>query len=82
MKAQYSVWQTQRRCCPDHTERNRMILVKGCSRLGLTYQIAYLSEEAERRGLRFILRVPKGCRLSAALRQFLREHKQTRLERF
>ena len=42
MKPQYSKWQTQRRCAPDQKNimgRYHWILVKGCSRLRLTYQI-------------------------------------------
>ena len=42
----------------------------------------YLAEEAERRKVRFILRAPKGCRISGELRQFIKEHRWTKLERF
>lgn len=82
MNIPYSRWQTRRRCLPDKVELNIMFLIKACSRLTLTYQIYYLGEEAECRGMRFILRVPKGCRISAELRQFIKEHKWTKLERF
>ena len=81
MKIPYSRWQTQRRCLPDLEECNIMLLVKGCSRLDLTYQTYYLAEEAERRQVRFVLRVVKGCRISAELRQFIKEHRRTKLER-
>ncbi|NBI11592.1 hypothetical protein D1641_16575 [Colidextribacter sp. OB.20] len=82
MNIPYSRWQTQRRCLPDKVELNIMFLIKVCSRLNLTYQIYYLAEEAERRKVQFILRVPKGCRISAELRQFIKEHQWTKLERF
>ncbi len=82
MNIQYTKWQTQRRCTPDKTELNVMLLVKACSRLNLTYQIYFLAEEAERKQILFVLRVIKGCRLSAELRQFIKEHKRTRLERY
>ena len=81
MNMQYTKWQTQRRCIPDKEELNTMLLIKGCSHLNLTYQIHFLAEEAERRGVRFILRVLKGCRISSELRQFIKEHKNTKLER-
>lgn len=82
MNIQYTKWQTQRRCAPDKTELNVMLLIKACSRLNLTYQIYFLAEEAEREQTLFVLRVIKGCRLSAELRQFIKEHKRTRLERY
>lgn len=82
MKIQYTRWQTQRRCVPDKEELNIMFLIKCCSRLNLTYQIYYLAEEAEREGKRFILRIVKGCRVSSELRLFIKEHKNTKLERF
>ena len=82
MNIPYSRWQTQRRCLPDKVELNVMFLIKVCSRLSLTYQIYYLAEEAERRKVRFILRAPKGCRISGELRQFIKEHRWTKLERF
>ena len=77
-----SRWQTQRRCLPDKVELNVMFLIKVCSRLSLTYQIYYLAEEAERRKVRFVLRAPKGCRISGELRQFIKAHRWTKLERF
>ncbi len=82
MKIQYTHWQTQRRCLPDNEELNYMILIKACSCLTLTYQIYYLGEEAERSGKKLLLRIPKGCRTSLELRQFIKEHENTRLERF
>lgn len=82
MNIQYTKWQTQRRCVPDTEELNIMILIKACSRLNLTYQIYYLAEEAEYQQTRFVLRVMKGCKLSPELRQFIKEHKRTRLERY
>ncbi len=81
MELQYTKWQTQRRCLPDKEKLNVMLLVKGCSHLDLTYQIYYLAEEAERRKARFVLRIIKGCRTTARLRQFIKEHAYTRLER-
>ena len=82
MNIPYSRWQTQRRCLPDKVELYVMFLIKVCSRLSLTYQIYYLAEEAERRKVRFVLRAPKGCRISGELRQFIKEHRWTKLERF
>ena len=82
MNIPYSRWQTQRRCLPDKVELNVMFLIKVCSRLSLTYQIYYLAEEAERRKVRFVLRAPKGCRISGELRQFIKDHRWTKLERF
>ena len=82
MNIQYTKWQTQRRCAPDTEQLNIMLLIKACSRLNLTYQIYYLAEDAEYRQVRFILRVTKGCKLSPELRQFIKEHKNTRLERY
>lgn len=81
MNIQYTKWQTQRRCVPDKTELNVRLVVKGCSRLDLTYQIFFLAEEAEREQALFVLRVLKGCKISSNLRQFIKEHKYTRLER-
>ena len=82
MNIPYSRWQTQRRCLPDKVELNVMFLIKVCSRLSLTYQIYYLAEEAERRKVRFVLRAPKGCRISGELRQFINEQRWTKLELF
>ena len=82
MEIQYTKWQTQRMCVPDKEELNIMLLIKGCSRLNLTYQIYFLAEKAEREQSSFVLRVLKGCRLSPELRQFIKEHKCTRMERY
>lgn len=84
MQPQYSRWQTQRRCLPDQENivgRYHWILVKGCTRLRLTYQIYSLGEEAEQRKLSFLITVPKGCRVSPELQQFVREHRYTTLKR-
>ena len=84
MKPQYSKWQTQRRCLPDKewaVAKYHRILVKGCSRLKLTYQLHYLIEESERKKSPFLITVPKGCRVSPEIRQFIREHQYTTLKR-
>ena len=84
MKPQYSKWQTQRRCAPDQKNimgRYHWILVKGCSRLRLTSQIRYLGEAAEKEKAHFLITIPKGCRVSPELRQFIREHQYTTLKR-
>ena len=57
------------------------ILVKACSRLKLTYQLYYLMEESERGKIPFLITVPKGCRISPELWQFIREHRYTTLKR-
>ncbi|MCI8652301.1 MAG: hypothetical protein HFF11_01220 [Angelakisella sp.] len=84
MKIPYSKWQTQRRCSPDQKNimgRYHWILVKGCSRLRLTYQIRYLGEAAEKEKAHFLITVSKGCRVSPELQQFVREHRYTTLKR-
>lgn len=81
MELQYTKWQTQRRCAPDDEMLNHMLLIKGCSKLNLTYQIHYLAEQAEREQTTFVLRVLKTCKLSPELRGFIKAHKQTKLER-
>lgn len=84
MRPQYGKWQTQRRCLPDKewvVGKYHRILVKACSRLKLTYQIYYLAEESERGKKSFLITVPKGCRVSPELQQFIREHQYTTLKR-
>ena len=81
MQIQYTKWQTQRRSLPDKIFLSTGILVKACSRLNLTWQIRNLAEAAERGEFYFQLNVPKGCRFSPELRQFLKEHKHTKVKR-
>jgi len=56
-------------------------LLKFVSRLRLTYQIRLLAFRAEHSRVRLVIRVPKGCRLSAPLRDFMKTHKVLKIER-
>ncbi len=81
MEVQYTKWQTRRRSLPDKKQLSTASLVKGCSRLNLTWQIYNLAEDAEQGKFYLQLIVPKGCRFSPELRQFLKEHKNTKVKR-
>ncbi len=84
MKDQYTRWQTRRRSLPDQRKSpngNAWILGKSCSTLHLTYQIYNLGEETERQKAFLQLIVPKKCKLSLELQQFLKEHRYIRLIR-
>jgi hypothetical protein len=56
-------------------------LLKYVSRLRLTYQIRVLAFGAEQSRGRLVIRVRKGCRLSAPLEDFVRAHRHVKVER-
>ena len=77
MKIQYTRWQTRRRSLPDQKKSpsgSGWVLGKSCSTLHLTYQIYNLAEEAERQKAILRLIVPKKCKLSPELKDFLKEN--------
>jgi hypothetical protein len=51
------------------------LLLKFVAQLRLTYQIRLLTFGAQQSGARLIIRVPKGCRLSSPLRDFVKTHR-------
>jgi hypothetical protein len=75
MEFRYSRWQTPRGARPDAVRGSDRYLIKNVTTLRLTYQVRLLTFAAEQDGGRLILRIPKACRLSADLRQFVAEHK-------
>ena len=82
MKNQYTRWQTRRRSLPDQKKSgNGWILGKSCLTLRLTYQIYNLAEEAEQQKAILRLIVPRKCKLSPKLKDFLNEHKYVKVIR-
>ncbi len=82
MKNQYTRWQTRRRSLPDQKKSgNGWILGKSCLTLHLTYQIYNLAEEAEQQKAILRLIIPRKCKLSPELKDFLNEHKYVKVIR-
>ena len=84
MKIQYTRWQTRRRSLPDQKRSpggSGWILGKSCATLGLTYQIYTLAEETQRQKAILRLIVPKKCKFSPALKEFLKEQKYVKVIR-
>jgi hypothetical protein len=81
VELRYTEHQVARGARPDAVDGDTWFLLKFVSRLRLTYQIRLLALGAERSGVRLVIRVPKGCRLSAPLRDFMKAHKVLKIER-
>jgi hypothetical protein len=77
----YTEHQVARGTRPDAVDGDVWYLLKFVSRLRLTYQIRLLTFGAEQSGVRLVIRVPKGCRLSAPLRDFARRNDVLKIER-
>lgn len=83
MDFRYTRRQVARGARPDAGDGGRTwILLKLVSELRLTYQIRLLTFGAGEQGRKLIIKVPRKCRISAPLRDFLKEHKSlVKLER-
>jgi hypothetical protein len=81
VELRYTEHQVARGARPDVVDADTWFLLKFVSRLRLTYQIRLLAFGAEQSGNRLVIRVPKGCRLSAPLRDFVRTHEVIKIER-
>ena len=83
MVHRYSRRQAARGSRPDATDgSSSWYLLKMVSHLRLTYQIKLLTFAAGESGARLIIRVPRACRVSEPLRDFLDAHKaRVKLER-
>ena len=58
----------------EQPNQGRLYLFKACSLLTLTYQIAALTEEAARRGLKLEIDIPEHCKLTNLLRDHCAAH--------
>jgi hypothetical protein len=76
----YTEHQVVRGARPDAVDGDTWLLLKFVSRLRLTYQIRLLALGAEQSGVRLVIRVRKGCRISAPLRDFRKTHKVLKIE--
>lgn len=74
MNFRYTKHQVARGARADAEQNERLYLFKHVDTLRATYQIRWLAEEAERRGTKLVLRVPKACRIAPSLSAFRREH--------
>jgi hypothetical protein len=61
---------------PDAVRGVDRYLIKNVTTLRLPYQMRLLTFAAEQDAGRLILRIPKACRLSPDLRQFVAEHER------
>jgi hypothetical protein len=76
MDHRYSRRQATRGTRPDATDGgSSWYLLKMVSHMRLTYQIKLLTFAAGESGAQLIIRVPRSCRLSDPLRDFLNTHK-------
>ena len=71
----YTTHQVARGSRPDAEIDGALLLLKNVPALRLTYQIRLLTFLATTRMKRLEIRVPKDCRPSAALQDFLKEHR-------
>jgi len=76
MEFRYTRQQTARGSRPDAKVGDTWYLLKNVSRLRLTYQIRLLTFAAMEARARLVVRVPKMCRLSSHLREFVKENKK------
>lgn len=76
IRLKYTKHQVARGTRPDAEVDGALYLLKNTSLLHLTYQIRLLTFLAHEREERLVIRVPTHCRPSAALRDFLNEHKK------
>jgi hypothetical protein len=73
----YTRHQVARGSRPDATDGgSRLYLLKRVSRLRLTYQIRLLTFNAHQSNGLLVIRVPKGTRISAQLREFLSQNRR------
>jgi hypothetical protein len=78
----YTRHQVARGARPDATDGGTWVLLKWVSELHLTYQIRLLTFAAAQSRARLFIKVPKRCRLSPPLTEFLKQHKTwVRLQR-
>lgn len=78
----YTRHQVARGARPDAVDGDRWILLKWVSELHLTYQIRLLTYAVSQQGAKLQLTVPKRCKLSRPLADFIKEHKAlVRLQR-
>lgn len=64
---------SDRAILPDGLNNERLVLVKACSALRLTFEIRMAAFAARKQGLEFILAVPSNCVLDSDLRAFVQE---------
>lgn len=85
MRARFTKFQVARNahCDVDQPNYQRFIIFKACSTLGLTYQIAKLTEEAIRRRIKLRIQITQQCILQQSLRDHCNTNKRfIALERF
>jgi hypothetical protein len=71
----YTRHQVARGARPDASDGGTWFLLKYVSELHLTYQIRLLTFAAAQSRARLFIRVPKRCRLSPPLSDFVKQHK-------
>jgi hypothetical protein len=72
----YTRHQVARGARPDAADGGSWVLLKWVSELHLTYQIRLLTFAAAQERARLTIKVPKRCRLSPPLSEFLKQHKR------
>lgn len=75
MEYRYTRHQVARGARPDATDGGDWVLLKWVSELHLTYQIRLLTFAAAQQRARLTIKVPRRCKLSPPLRDFLKQHK-------
>lgn len=75
MDYRYTRHQVARGARPDATDGGTWVLLKLVSELHLTYQIRLLTFAAAQSRARLTIKVPKRCRLSPPLSEFVKQHK-------
>lgn len=59
---------------PDGMDKTRIVLIKACSRLKLTYELKLATFMARENKRQFIISIPNNCQLEDALEKYIGEH--------
>jgi hypothetical protein len=62
-----------RGCLPDGIDQSRVILIKACSHLRLTYEIKLATYFAKQTSRRLVIDIPEKCVLAKALITYAKE---------
>jgi hypothetical protein len=79
--SRFTKHQVPRGARPDAIKGDRVYLIKAVERMRLTYQVRVLTAEAQDRGMRLIIRLPKSARVSSDLRAFVGAQASVSIER-
>lgn len=82
MEFKHTKHQVARGSLPDAETHNKIILIKRCSELRVTYQIKLLTYLAHQKQKKLVIELPKGAKIHRSLKEFRKQHsKLIKIER-